>query len=179
MPNKVPCLILVCGFIFLGFAVIFRFGFNQGYDEGHNKGYQDGKRVAQQEMQSAIGTFSTDGLWELINYYRETKGLVTLTIDSGLCNLAEDRAKEIVSDWSHVGFYERSNTELLYNSYCPRCKRIGENLAKDFYTPQDILDEWLKSPVHKELLDYPFNVGCIAIHKEKDNFFVVLELGKR
>lgn len=135
-------------------------------------GYRFGHDVRHSECSS----FSTETLWQLINNYRQSQNLPVLKIDEGLCQLANLRAKEISNDWSHNGFYR---LELRSNSYCPTCTNMGENLVKELSTPKLTMQGWLNSFSHKQILDYPYNIGCLGFYVLEDTVFVALELGRK
>jgi len=130
------------------------------------------------EHERRIDSYSTDGLLLLINNYRTEKSLPEIKINQKLCDFTEIRAKEIQSNFSHAGFQSRFNTNMLYNSYCPNCLHMGENLAEDYSENQVLFNAWLASKAHKENLDRPFNIGCLGMYKEGNHIYVALELGQ-
>ncbi len=132
------------------------------------------KQFEEKKKQRNMSSYSNEGLWSLINNYRKENGKAVLKVDSGLCEYANLRAREIVTDWSHDGFFQ-----VRHQQYCSSCSYIGENLAREFSTPQEIFNGWLGSPGHKENLDRPFNIGCLGFYYNGYNVYVVLELGQK
>lgn len=97
---------------------------------------------------------------KLVNGYRVNLGLNPLEHDPKLCEIAEDRLKDVPLDWSHAGFKEKYYLENTPNAFY---KSLGENLAKDYQTSLEVLYAWSKSPTHKENIVNPkFTHSCIA-----------------
>ena len=84
---------------------------------------------------------------DLINVKRTENGVSELTYNSSLQYIADARAKEVVSDWSHDGLkkYEQQNG----------CD-YGEILAYGYGTPKEVINGWMNSTGHKNamLADY-------------------------
>lgn len=93
------------------------------------------------------------------NQYRQHRGLPTLQEDEALCELAKVRVEEVQTDWSHNGFYQRSQPFLSRHPY----QRLGENLARAFDDPAQVIRAWDRSPEHQENLTYPYNRVCFAV----------------
>ncbi len=108
-------------------------------------------------------------LLNLINNYRTKNGLNYLLVDSNLCELALDRAKEVENDWSHDGFYGHRKGKYI---------RIGENLAKCFDTDEEIFNSWLKSDSHKKIITGEYDRICIARLDSDKCDYVVMEVAK-
>lgn len=116
-------------------------------------------------------------LFNLVNAYRRGKGLQEMTWWHKLCEYSTERSAEIQRDWSHGGYLEDSKNGELYGKYCPGCTRTGENLAKDYWTEEEILQAWINSPTHKANLDEAgWNIGCAMVI---DNNFVSMEFGNK
>lgn len=121
-------------------------------------------------------TFDTQGLWTLINNYRQGENLSALQEEPSLCDFAQKRVKQIASDWSHDGFNRDSSDP---QKVCPKCEGLGENLAKSYYTPATVMQAWLESPTHKANLDYPFDVACLKVYSPNNfEIFIALEFGQ-
>lgn len=158
--------------LILVIAVII-FGATLAYD---NKS-QPGKPVIEEPEPTGetIITFDSQRLWTLINDYRKNKNLPEIKQDQTLCAFADKRAKQIADDWSHEGFNEVSPTS---KDVCPECKVVGENLARDYFTPEEILQAWLESPTHKANLTYSFNIGCLGLFIKQTQIFIAFEFGQ-
>ena len=98
-------------------------------------------------------SLTEDHLWMAVRDWRISQKFQPYTTDQRLCSLAEVRLKEIKTDYSHNGFYKH----LKDFSYVD----LGENLAKDFYSTNKTLSNWLNSPSHRENLDAKFTYSCI------------------
>lgn len=86
-----------------------------------------------------------DEVYKIINVVRTAKGLSALTYNSNAQAIANRRAKEIISDFSHNGFMNLSESEAnIIGS-----GMIGENIAKGDVSVQSILNRWMESEEHK------------------------------
>lgn len=101
-------------------------------------------------------TFSSDKLLSLINEWRVAQELLPLIKSSALCDTATVRAVEIANDWSHNGF---SAERLCRKLEC----EVGENLAESYIDEQEVLNAWINSPAHLEVLVSPsYKYGCVS-----------------
>ena len=84
--------------------------------------------------------------FSIINSYRAMNGLPELKWSPALEKCAAIRAEEVYDNWSHT----RPNGKPWY-TVNPRIMR-GENLAMGFTSAEDIVNNWIDSPAHNELL---------------------------
>lgn len=89
-----------------------------------------------------------------VNDYRVTNKLKPLIFDTKLCAVAEVRANQIQTDWSHKGFLK----EVKKIKYA----QAGENLAKDFNNETDLVQAWIKSKPHRQNLLRQYTSHCIV-----------------
>jgi len=100
--------------------------------------------------------FNTDKLLAMINDWRISQKLQPIIESQVLCDSATIRAVEVRNDWSHNGFDPK---RVCREVGC----ELGENLARNLGSEREVLDSWLHSPNHLEVLDYPkYQYGCIA-----------------
>jgi len=93
----------------------------------------------------------------LVNDYREEKGLPRLIHDDNLCVIAKERAKEIKTDYSHAGFERRWGTF--------KYKRISENILHGSISNYAALKNWEGSPAHNAgMLDTEVDRTCVAVN---------------
>ena len=110
---------------------------------------------------------------DLTNYYRTAKGLKPLTWNAGLASAASVRAKEASIHWSHTRPDGRDwytvNDKIMY----------GENLAKNYITANGVVNGWLNSPTHAEVLYYPDfkSIGIAVYVDEYGTKFYAQEFG--
>ena len=97
-----------------------------------------------------------------INQYRISLKQPELRWAENLCSLASKRIIEIQTDFSHQKFLDIP-PRVLFPSYCSSCTRISENLAKDFFDEQILVNTWIKSPRHQENLLLPSVSACINV----------------
>ena len=108
-----------------------------------------------------INTLQGDaGLLNAVNAFRSTNGISSLSLSNSLCQIAEKRFGELISQGSldnHAGFdkYFKGQTEF---------KSMGENLHWATYseTAGEIIENgWVKSPEHlANMLDPKWQYGC-------------------
>lgn len=78
---------------------------------------------------------------ELLNDYREENGLKRLEVVTSLNNGAAIRAYEIVNTWGHT----RPNGQKCYSV---ASVSAGENIAKYYASPEDVMTGWKNSSGH-------------------------------
>lgn len=103
-------------------------------------------------------------IFEDINAYRKSNGLRTLQENKSLCSLAEKRAVQIKTDWSHAQFQQEIDTIPNMDG------QFYENLARTL-EPQQVTWGWSLSKMgHKEAMLIPtMEFGCVA---ENDGHYV-------
>lgn len=104
--------------------------------------------------------------------YRETKGLRSLRLNQKLSQAALRKAQSLCDTgvWSHSPTGRPWYTEIKEAGY--EYNLAGENLAKGFKTPEDIVDIWDKSPGHKKNLIEEWNdVGFGYVECNGQNYF--------
>jgi uncharacterized protein YkwD len=101
---------------------------------------------------------------ELINSYRVSVGLKALAKINHISYKSEEHDNYMITNKkvSHDGFVERS--ENIMNVL--GAKKVGENIAYNFKTPQGAVDAWLNSPGHKENIVGDFTHVGISIRED-------------
>ena len=87
---------------------------------------------------------------ELINKKRSEAGLNQLSYSSYLGNIALERAKQIVDDFSHNRFY---------SNYQSKDYKLGECLAYGYGSAQNAVNGWMASSAHRNVLMDAENVS--------------------
>jgi hypothetical protein len=87
--------------------------------------------------------------------FKTTKGLKTPAVDKSLCKYAELRIGTLPNNWSHDIFLE--NWEYSIVPFYHR----SENLAKGHSSAEKVLDSWMKSPPHLQVLMTNDSYLCI------------------
>lgn len=100
---------------------------------------------------------------ENVNKYREKQHLAPLVQNPLICDLAISRSVEISTDYSHDQFLSRFSTPG-YIGYITNA-RFSENISKNILTGEAVVNAWINSPTHKELLDSEFEYGCISCYQ--------------
>lgn len=94
-----------------------------------------------------------------LNDYRAGLGLSRLNINSALCNIASNRAREIASNFSHNGFESAvKGSGMEKSSY-------GENIASGPMSAVRFVEwSWDKSPGHRENMRRDWTDGCGGVY---------------
>ena len=126
-----------------------------------------------QKKRDPLAAFEEQAL-ELTNLAREQAGLAPLEFSEELRRCARIRAVEIVQSFSHDRPDGQScfslNPELI----------LGENIAYGQTSPRQVVDAWMNSPSHREiiLLDY-LTVSAVGCYYDKtdDTYYWVQLFG--
>jgi len=99
-----------------------------------------------------------DFMMNQINDYRRSMGKSTLSTDPYTCNYANKRAREIASNFSHIGFNTNS---LPYPSY----SRVVENISmsSDY---KEVVPMWIGSSAHATNLQAEITYACVGWHND-------------
>jgi len=89
-----------------------------------------------------------DEIIRLVNIEREKAGLSPLTVNTVMMEAAAVRANELSQEPSHTRpdgrRFETALTDAGY-SY----NRVGENLARGVFCPENTMERWMNSPGHR------------------------------
>lgn len=97
---------------------------------------------------------SVNTILNLVNKERAKAGLSALTLDSQLCQIADARANEVITDYSHNGFAKYEPTIKNYYRIC------GENVGQG--TPLSVMKGWMSDIGHRDNILYG-NYSAIGI----------------
>lgn len=84
-------------------------------------------------------------IYNLVNDYRASQGLNKLVFDPRICDFSIKRLSQIHSNFSHDNFKPDIWSDISANN-------VGENLAQGQLTEQSLLNEWINSPTHLDIL---------------------------
>lgn len=103
---------------------------------------------------------------ELINAHRISIGLSTLNNLSAIKAQAYGHTDYMIKEQqvSHDNFYQRS-TRLKDN---PGAEAVAENVAYAFSSAQSVVNAWLNSEGHREVIEGDFTNFDISAEKDKD-----------
>ena len=107
-----------------------------------------------------------DQLLERTNEVRAEHGLLPLTLDDRACAAAYEHSwdMDLREFFDHVNPDGEGPVDRLARHGVVE-PWVGENLARGFASPEDVVQGWMDSPAHRENLLYPgwTHVG-IAVH---------------
>ena len=95
-----------------------------------------------------------------INEYRMDYNLAPVVTNYITCDLATARAIEISKGFSHELFLDRFGISPYYTNVL-----FGENLSRNYHTGEEIVNAWINSQRHKEILRAEFEYGCVVCYK--------------
>lgn len=115
---------------------------------------------------------NADEIIRLTNEYRVSHGLPPLEKDPVLCEVAEIRAKEIVTTWSHT----RPDGTKFYNILFDmnyQADAAGENLGRYQTSVEEVMQMWKDSESHnKNMLSEYSKIGTAVYELDGEFYFV-------
>ncbi len=90
---------------------------------------------------------------ELTNKQRQEKGLSVLVENEALNKAAKLKAENMFAEnyWAHFAPSGKTPWDFILGSGY-KFTYAGENLAKNFYTPDEVVVAWMNSPTHRDNL---------------------------
>jgi len=102
----------------------------------------------------------------LINTYRVSVGLNALQQINHISYKSEEHDHYMIANdvVNHNDFVSRSENLISVLG----AKRVGENIAYNYNTPQSVVNAWLNSPTHKENIEGDYTHFGIAIKTNQE-----------
>lgn len=101
---------------------------------------------------------------DLVNQARAAEGLSALAPSATLNDLAAVRAKECTENFAHIR-PDESEWHTIFNASHGVSGKLGENLAKNYSSPEAVVAAWMSSPGHRQnILGADFNYMGIAAY---------------
>ncbi len=94
---------------------------------------------------------SVDEVIKLTNERRAAAGVSALTYNPLLASAAKAKGEDMINRdyWAHIA-PDGTQPWKFFSDVGYKYRYAGENLAKDFSSPQSAVDAWMASPSHKE-----------------------------
>ncbi|MEX0273444.1 MAG: CAP domain-containing protein [Flavobacteriaceae bacterium] len=110
----------------------------------------------------------------LVNEYRAEKGMGALQFSEVAYKHASDHNDYMVSKGklSHDNFSARASKI----SISANAQHVGENVAKDYYSAEDVLQAWVNSPNHNKTLTDTFTHTAISVKKNTEGTLYFTQL---
>ncbi len=106
----------------------------------------------------------------LVNAERAKANVKPLKLSKDLCNAADIRAKEIERYFSHTRPNGTKFSTLLPSNIQ---NRAGENIAAGSATPQEVVNQWMNSPGHRQnILDSRYHSLGVGYFKSPDSEYI-------
>lgn len=140
---------------------------------------QDQKKIIETQKEKPITYQNTQDTKEigfeilnLINIARTARELPELKYSPILSNAGENHCKDIIE----YGYWEHNREGKMFDDFVKELgveyQIVGEVLAKDFNNTGEIVDGWLKSEKHKEVILGEFNEVGVGVIKQDDGLLV-------
>jgi uncharacterized protein YkwD len=113
---------------------------------------------------------ATNSLVNAVNEHRKANGKGELSLRDDLCAFASDRAREIVSSFSHDGF-QRRLSDGSFNSL--HYSGIAENIFSGSSDVGSIVDGWKNSSGHNANMLGDYVWGCGKVEGDKAVFLLL------
>lgn len=110
-------------------------------------------------VSSATIYTTSQGVWNVVNNWRTSSGRLTYTESQILCDIADNRVKQVQDVFNHKQFLE----DLKKSNY-PYI--VSENLSEGYRTPEDTLSAWLNSPPHRWALEQNYKFSCVRCEND-------------
>ena len=114
-------------------------------------------------------------LFNKVNEHRISIGVQPLTWDETIYLVAQTRATEIYTLWSHTRPNGQAPSSAFYEQGI-KYKHAGENLLRYSTDEYNSLNAWLSSPTHKAALESAnFNKSAIFVYKGADGKYYIAQ----
>lgn len=87
-------------------------------------------------------------IFEIVNQKREAAGKKAYVLDEKLCEIANMRAKELTTKFSHTRPNGKKYASAL-DEYAYSYSAVGENIAYGYSSASAVMNKWLSSAPHK------------------------------
>lgn len=137
---------------------------------------QDPKSAKAQVLSSDS---TTTQLLNLTNKERSKAGLNTLELNTKLNQAASSKQKDMLEKnyFAHIDSKNGKKWSDFINESQYDYSSAGENLARNFDNPDDILVAWMGSPLHKQnILDEKFDDVGFSVEKNEAGSLVVVQM---
>jgi uncharacterized protein YkwD len=87
-------------------------------------------------------------VFNLVNEQRAANGLEKLTLDETICKMADVRADEVSTYFSHTR-PDGTSCFTIFKDYNYSYTAVGENIAKGQTSAQQVMNDWMNSSGHR------------------------------
>ena len=141
------------------------------YNTNNNSISNQSSQTTQSNIQSSDDIVPDNGctrveyeVFELINQYRASVGLGTVTWSTNLYEGAKVRSREIATSFSHTRPNGESYRQLLGNN-------TAENIAGGSSTAVEVFNRWMNSEGHRKNILRPDAVSCtVALYRTNSGY---------
>ncbi len=111
---------------------------------------------------------------DLVNEYRSEQGLETLEFGTPAYEFADSHNTYMISkgEISHDNFATRSsNLTVKANA-----NFVSENVGKDFVTAKGVVNAWINSTTHKNVMEGEFKYTAVSVKADADGVLYFTQL---
>ena len=112
-------------------------------------------------------------IFSLINIARETRGLPELKYNPLLAKAGYNHAKDLIE----FNYWQHNRDGKKFSDFADELgieyKQVAENLAKDQKTAGEIIDNWLKSDIHRAILLDDYQEAGVGVIKKDNGALIV------
>lgn len=101
-------------------------------------------------------------IFEIVNQKRADAGKSAYILDEKLCEIANMRAKELVTKFSHTRPNGKKYSSAL-DEYSYSYQAVGENIAYGYSSASAVMNKWMSSTAHKTNILDGNNIGYSRI----------------
>jgi uncharacterized protein YkwD len=115
----------------------------------------------------SVNMSMADEILKYINEYRRKKGLPPMAMNAIMNAEAQKHSENMAArrtSFGHNGFQHRYKR---VSSAINGISGVGENVAMGSKTAREVVDNWLKSPMHKQNIEGAFNLTGIGVAADK------------
>jgi uncharacterized protein YkwD len=135
-----------------------------------------GKRAYTFSTAPSVNVSMADEILKYINEYRRKKGLPPMAMNAVMNTEAQKHSENMAA----------RRTSFGHNGFQGRLKRISpvlngvsaaaENVAMGSTTAREVVDNWLKSSVHRQNIEGPYNLTGIGVAPDKKGVLYFTQL---
>lgn len=112
-----------------------------------------------------------DEVLRLVNAEREKEGLPPLVLDNNACAAADLRAAEVEKVFDHSR-PDGTACFTVLDEFNIEYSAAGENIARGYLTPEDVVQAWLDSEGHREnIMSSKFTAMGVGMYFDEDSLY--------
>ncbi|WP_205511598.1 CAP domain-containing protein [Longitalea arenae] len=118
---------------------------------------------------AAVRASMEDDILKYVNAYRKKKGLRPLTMNATISAEAQKHSENMAArrtSFGHNGFQGRMK-RITSSPAINGASGVAENVALGSTTAKEVVDNWLKSPMHRQNIEGDYNLTGIGVAADR------------